>query len=537
MRRWMENTRLDLLMVAMVWAAVRAFPLMRVSPLFEWEVWEGKKLLEYGFWARSGAILNNFFMSGRLAHPWQFNYTNHPYPIIWVFGLLYSFFGPWAPVLLVLMASLGTSFLVLYLLKEDFGAEPALIATLLYVTAPEAVFFSMSTSAVAFGALFWPLGVVLIRRLKKTSTSSWPRPVWLGLMVLVAGQATWFALTLVPAFLLLSAETNSRWNQFLQSNLRNKCWWAILAGASLSVLLFATQVAFYTPDFPELWKYAFGQAGLNTMEASRLRMLTGVALKGSVLVGPALVLGLFAGVAVWLSRRTSPLIVRASGLYLGLFALAALTLTRFAFRERSLYSYLVFPATCLTAWALDQIRINLWRWSLLLTACAGVAYIQARTSIPSVSRTSQALGRVIASHTQPEDLVLSNLHEMRSPFPQWDVGGGGTARLTADRMLFLSVTNQDAMADLLRKFHGEPPPVVFLRAESEPIDSVLGETLATRGQLIARVEFQPLVEPETWAEQLRFVYWKLQGKPYVRQTSSAAAQAQPVALEFIRVTM
>jgi hypothetical protein len=537
MRRWTENTRLDLVIVATVWAAVRVFPLMRVSPLFEWEVWEGKKLLDYGFWARSGAILHNFFMSGRLAHPWQFNYTNHPYPILWLFTLLYSLFGPWAPVLLVLLASLGTSLLVFYLLKEDFGAQPALFATLLYVTAPEAVFFSISTSAVAFGAFFWPLGVFLIRRLKKTSMSTWAQPVSLGLMVLAAGQSTWFALTLVPAFLLLSAETNGPRSQFLQSNLRNKCWWGIFAGASLSVFLFAAQVAFYTPDFPELWKYAFGQAGLNTMEASRLRMLTGVALKGSVLVGPALVLGLLAGVAVWLRQRTCPLVVRASGLYLGLFALATMTLTRFAFRERSLYSYLVFPGTCLTAWALDQIRINLWRWSLLLTACVGVAYIQAKVAIPSVSRTSQALGRAIASYTQPEDLVLSNLHEMHSPFPQWDVGGGGAAKLTADRMFFLSITNQNAVADLLRRFHGDTPPVVFLRTAAEPIDSGLNEILATRGQLIARIEFQPLVEPETWAERLRFVYWKLQGKPYIRQTSSAAAQVQPVPLEFIRVTM
>jgi len=537
MRPWTKNTRFNLLIVAAVWAAVRAFPFTRVSPLFEWEVWEAKKLLDYGFWARSGGILDNYFMTGRLAHPWQFNYTNHPYPIIWLFALLYSLGGPWALVLLVLLVSLGASFLVFSLLKEDFGAGPALFATLLFVTAPEAVFFSTDTSIVALGAMFWPLGAYLIRRFKRTSTSSSTQAVLLGLMVVVAGQITWFSLTLVPAFLLLSAEPNGAWNRLLQLNLRNKLWWAIFAGAGLTVLLFAMQVAFYTPDFSELWKYAFGQAGMHDMEASRWRMLMGVFLKGSVLVGPSLMLGLVGGVAVWLRQRTSPLLVRASGLYLALFLLAVIALTRFAFRERSLYSYLVFPASCLTAWALEQIRANLWRWSLLLAACVGIAYIQAKTSIPSWSRTSRELGRVIASHTQPEDLVLSNLREMHPPFPQWDVGGGGTTRLTADRMFFLSVTNQNAMADLLRKFHGESPPVVFLRAESEAIDPVLKENLLTRGQLISRIEFQPVVEPETWAETLRSYYWRLQGKPYVHRTESAATQAQPVTLEFIRVTM
>ena len=125
------------------------------------------------------------------------------------------------------------------------------------------------------------------------------------------------------------------------------------------MLLFAMQVAFYTPDFSKLLKYAFGQTGMNNMEASRWRMLMGVFLKGSVLVGPSPMLGLVGGVAVWLRQRTSPLLVRASGLYSALFLLAAIALTRFAFRERSLYSYLVFPASCLTAWALEQIRATL----------------------------------------------------------------------------------------------------------------------------------------------------------------------------------
>ena len=138
----------------------------------------------------------------------------------------------------------------------------------------------MSTNTVAFGALFWPLGVYLIRHLKRTSVPSSAQAVSLGLMVLVAGQVTWFTFTLVPVFLLLSAEPGGPWLQFLRNNLRNKHWRAIFVGAGVSALLFAMQLAFYTPDLPELWKYAFGQAGLNSMEASRLHMLMGAAIKG-----------------------------------------------------------------------------------------------------------------------------------------------------------------------------------------------------------------------------------------------------------------
>jgi hypothetical protein len=124
---------------------------------------------------------------------------------------------------------------------------------------------------------------------------------------------------------------------------------------------------------------------------------------------------------------------------------------------------------------------------------------------------------------------------MHPPFPRWDVGGVGVTRQTADRLLFCNVHNRDAMAELLRKFRGEPPPVVFLRTETEPIDSGLEDFLKTHGQLVARVEFQSPAEPETWAETLRSYYWKLQGKPWARQSASAAGSGQPMTLDVIRV--
>src|ERR1700733_7051292 len=96
MRRWNQNAQFGTLIVAVVWAAVRAFPLMRTSPSSDWEIWEARKLLEYGFLNRGGAVIHNFFMTGRLAHPWYFNYTNHPLLLIWVFAFLQYISGPWA---------------------------------------------------------------------------------------------------------------------------------------------------------------------------------------------------------------------------------------------------------------------------------------------------------------------------------------------------------------------------------------------------------------------------------------------------------
>jgi hypothetical protein len=510
---------------------------MRVSPLSDLDAWQCKKLLEYGFFKRGGAIIDIWFSTGLLAHPSYFNYTNHPYPIYWLFALLQYISGPWAPVVFVLLVNLATSWLVFCLLRKDFDAKAALIATLLYVTAPECVFFSMSSNNIAFGAWFWPVAVLWIRRLRAMPAISWGQTVGLGLLVFIAGQATWFAFTLVPVLLLLSAEGKGPWRQFLERNFRNRLWWAILAGASLSLLLFALQIVVYTPSFTELWSYAFGQAGQGAQEVPPWRMITSMAIKTSVLVGPALMLGMAGAAVIWLIRRGAPSLVCASALYLVVFVAAVAVLVRFAFRERSPYAYLLFPSTCLTAWALQQVPRRLWRWSLLLAAAMGVAYIQMKASIPVWSKTSQKLGHVIAARTRPEDLVLTNLRLMRPPFPAWDIAGWEMARETADRLVFLGMDRQSAIGDVLRRFRGEPPPVVFVRAEGEPMDPALDKDLNTRGQIVDRLQFQPATETETWAETLRTYYWRLQGKPWVHRVAPDAAHSQAVTLEFIRITM
>src|SRR5215475_11284442 len=78
-----------LLSCCFLWLVTRALALCWQDPRFLWEVWEAKKLLDYGFWDRSGAILHQFWMTGIVADPSKFNYTHHPYPVLWLYTLAY----------------------------------------------------------------------------------------------------------------------------------------------------------------------------------------------------------------------------------------------------------------------------------------------------------------------------------------------------------------------------------------------------------------------------------------------------------------
>src|ERR1700730_1182268 len=82
--------------VLAAWFISRGFAMFAVQPriAFYWEIFEIKKLWEYGFLHRAGALVNIQYLPGHLSNPEVFNYVNHPYPIMWVFACAYRIFGP-----------------------------------------------------------------------------------------------------------------------------------------------------------------------------------------------------------------------------------------------------------------------------------------------------------------------------------------------------------------------------------------------------------------------------------------------------------
>ena len=68
-------------LLAILFVCTRLFPLLQAQPWSYWEVSEAKKLNEYGFFERRGALLDYHYLAGVLPHPEKFNYVNHPAPI------------------------------------------------------------------------------------------------------------------------------------------------------------------------------------------------------------------------------------------------------------------------------------------------------------------------------------------------------------------------------------------------------------------------------------------------------------------------
>src|ERR1041385_462210 len=95
MRTFWHGPARGCVLLCLVWLCANALPLVWLAGgrYDHWEVVEARKLLDYGFWARHGAMLDAGTYVGRLANPGDYNYAHHPYPLFWLDTLLYWLFG------------------------------------------------------------------------------------------------------------------------------------------------------------------------------------------------------------------------------------------------------------------------------------------------------------------------------------------------------------------------------------------------------------------------------------------------------------
>src|SRR6185369_11013594 len=101
----------DYLYLTLFYLAVQALPWIWLGDgrHFHWEIIQAKKLMDYGFLARKGAVLTYGAYAGILPNPGDFNYVNHPLPILWLYTLLYALFGKAGDYALVGIAGLVAS--------------------------------------------------------------------------------------------------------------------------------------------------------------------------------------------------------------------------------------------------------------------------------------------------------------------------------------------------------------------------------------------------------------------------------------------
>jgi hypothetical protein len=523
-KRQTHISLLQLFAVILTWLISRGLALYAISNRipFYWEVFEVKKLLEYGFLNRAGALVNIQYLPGHLSNPEVFNYVNHPYPIMWLFVLAYQICGNAGMILIVLAIGFLGCLAVLVVLRTFFSQRSALIATLLYTVAPSSILFDVNTNVVALGAIIWPAASFFYCLAAKGDEK--PRFAWyLGLTVFSCGQISWFALSVVPPLMAMTAQLDTPlWQQALRF-WKNRFWLAIIIGAALSALLFLLQILLYSSNLTASFSYALAHTGSEGgFVSSRVKMCAYIAAKSVLLIGPALIIGAALGLISLRKGATTSAVIRGAiaGFVCALFV--ALVLIRFYYRERTPYAYLLFPATVLTAYALDRMGSKL-ALGLGGFAIVGIVYVCLQVSSPDLSNVGRSIAAFLRQVTSEEDVVLSNLREQQPPFPSWDTGSREVTMLVADRLLYYGIEDAAKLKEQTDVFVSQRPRprFLFLRDLSRPTSSDLSQVIQNNDHLLSHVSLTVPVERESFGLKLRSFYWRITGSPFATQGRSS----------------
>ena len=518
------------LLIALAWVLTRAIPLSQVVPGTFWDVGVTKKQLEYGFFATKGAIINTHYMFGRVAEPARFNYVNHPYPILWCNTLACWLGGEWAVIAYTALLGLAGCLAAFAALRRFYAEKESFWGAMLFTVVPVNIVFNANPDQSGLAAIFWPFTVWALARAREEATAG---SAWLlGAVVFLSGQVSWSPYSFYPVLLLGALGVAWERGRGLSWEPRPGLVKAVVLGTGLTVAVFLAQIIFYTSDWSALTGYIGRQAGAEK-GVGLPQMYVGIGLRAALSAGPALLLGSVAW--LWLIPRWR----RLDWLRLGaicypiLYALCALALRRYFFRERHLYCYLSFPLLILTMETLRQWPGRLWRGLLAVLAVGGLGYPLLQATIPVVSQTTLLLGREIHALSQPEQVIATNLVPQQFPFAAWDVGSIGYLGQSADRNLRTDVANRAQLEALPAAFKTRRLEVLYVFDPARPIDEALRQTLAA-ARPVREWQFAVPEEPPSLALRLRSFYWKLAAK---HRAPSAAGKAPEMTLRFFRLLL
>jgi hypothetical protein len=527
-----KRDRILLLSLCLIWLLPRAVAFYYRTPSLSWEVWEARKLLEYGFWNRWGAIINWHYMTGIRPDPWAFNYTNHPYPILWLYTLIYYLAGAYAVYVAASLAWFVACIILYRVLSAQFGQLAGWWASVLYCLASNSIYYDTDPNSFSAGAIIWPmaLGILYLGPGERTGDSR-IRPWLCGLAVLLAGQVSWFSLSALPSLLWLTATPDTPLRDHLRHPLRNPHWRAMIGGTLVTAALFTLQIVVYVPSFKEFWGYFLQQCAMNPGSLSRLAMVPNHAAKTVNLVGPALWLPAVVAVIWMWKARSWPRLAGAALLYLGVFAGIGVLLNRAYYHEASFYRYLLVPVTLLAGLGLSKNSSRWLRVAAIGFAVLGATFTLMKLQSGQPSKVAESVGHKIAELTRPEDIVLTNLRMMAPPFAPWDPGAEEITRLAADRLLRFGIQDlQQAQAAVL-PFRRESGPCVFVAEKSLPLSAELEAVLKERSSKIVKCDLVLPPDTETFFLKLRLIYWKFT-KRYKVAEASTPGSGGPATAQF-----
>jgi hypothetical protein len=516
-------------LLTILFVCTRAFPILHAQPWSYWEVWEAKKLSEYGFFERRGALLDTHYLTGVLPHPEKFNYVNHPAPIHWVNMLVQRGIGDWGILFLNTSLGLLACFLTLAALRKIYPEDAACFGAVLFTVAPSSIIFDVDPCVGPLASFLWPAGAYLLL----ADHLPLLRRTWLlGVLCLVAGQIDWLSWTILGS--LTVATLGIGWSRRLSIQPQWLLLRALFLGGALTVLFFAEQIFVYIADWNDLAKYISKQGG-NTLPFAAL--LKSVSLRIALSLSPALLLAGFFGFVLMLWRRTARPVEMAALVYLPIFFAALVVLRGFFLTEIWPYEYLIFPFLLASCYFLSSLPL-LWRARLAypllsVLALSGIFYAQLQTTSPKLSTETSFLADLFSKESAPREVIATNMIDQAPPLASWNVAGLYVARQKADRLLRTGIGAKAQLFDLLREFQTPSLDILFVSTPCQPIDPPLEQLLqSVRPQLF---KLPPVGAEVPFSIHLRNLYWRFTGRHQAEQSSASASDSRTIQLYHFRL--
>lgn len=500
-----------------IFGITRFWPAVVAESWSYWEVIEAKKLSYYGWIERGGALLDVHFLTGVVPHPELYNYPNHPAPIHWVNMVLQRVLGDQGIIAFVLSAGLAACVATLLALRQFYSPATALVGAVLFTIAPSSIIYDIDPNQGALGAALWPFAALCLTPKLSAASRAW----LLGVFCFLFGQASWMVWVVFGALLVGAAGT------YLDGRLRiapnRTMLLALLIGGGLTVLGFAAQVLFYTPDWQNLSRYLQKQSAENV---NFMAWLVRTTTRSVMSLGPGLVLGALAGAMVLIKGRKARPFEFMALTFLPMLGAASFALRGFFKTENWPFEYLIFPSTVLCCAFLSSVRAGRLRQLaagvVMTLALLGLPYVFLRFSNPSLSAETRFIADLIAAEAKPYDVVATNLVDQEPPLPPWNVSGLYVARQRADRLLRPGIQSKKQLEALLLEFHAKKLNILYLYTPHQPVDAELQDFLTRQNKKVFLLP--QTVEPLPFSLRLRDWYWRLTGR---HQPSPLSASSQP----------
>ncbi len=530
------------LALACIWLAAHALPLFWLTDghYDHWEIVQAHKVLDYGFAARAGAMLSPGAYVGQLANPADYNYVHHPYPIFWLYTLLYGLFGKAGVYVLASATALAGSLLTWRVLTRFFPPRAAWFAAVLFTIAHANVEFATNTDFFALSAIVWPIAVLAIVRLKEAAEHERTRRAWvLGVIIFLGGQISWLSLSAIPALMLLCIPHDLPLGTAIRRPWSIPGWRPMLLGGTLSLALFIANVVIYSAGLHGDADYIALQMGLGDgFLSSRLSKLPVLALR-TALAAPALWLGAIACLPHVRQRLPERRLPAAMLLYIAIFALIIFTIPRLLSLNQNVTRLIVFPCALLTATALTFHPGRMLRGSLALLGAGGLLFCYGKLHDYRASAASLALAGWLGPNTAPDEFVFANFTRLTPPVSSWDGEFAANASVAADRLLFSPTTTATELAAQAQAFTPHIRRISILLDDSQPIDPAFRAQAEANSTDTLRASVPVPHEAVMVFKTARETMWKLLGThapQYAAPTTGAAAPATAFHLTLYRLS-